>query len=130
MNFNRRNKISPNFNISSMTDVVFLLLIFFMIASTLAQQLNTIDIKLPQGKGKTENRKNISISIAQDNTYYIDSKKVSKVNLENYLLTELAKQKTKIIILRVAKSIPVQEVVYVMNIANKNSIKIVLAVKE
>ena len=47
MKLKGRNQIKPEFNMSSMTDVVFLLLIFFMIASTLAKQLNTIDVKLP-----------------------------------------------------------------------------------
>ena len=56
MKLRGRNEIKPEFNMSSMTDVVFLLLIFFMIASTLAKQLNTIDVKLPQADGKTENR--------------------------------------------------------------------------
>ena len=115
MNFNSRNKISPSFNMSSMTDIVFLLLIFFMIASTLAQQLNTIDIKLPQAKGKTENRKIVAISITQNNHFYVNSKRVSKINLEDYLLTELAQQKVKTVILRAEKSIPIQEVIYVMN---------------
>ena len=54
MNLKGRNKITPEFSMSSMTDIVFLLLIFFMIASTLAKELNTIDIKLP---GKRKNRK-------------------------------------------------------------------------
>ena len=54
MNFKGRNKISPEFNMSSMTDIVFLLLIFFMIASTLAKQLNTINVDLPEAKGKTD----------------------------------------------------------------------------
>ena len=57
MNLKGRNK-SLEFNMSSMTDIVFLLLIFFMIASTLAKNLETIDVKLPQAKGKqkTETR--------------------------------------------------------------------------
>ena len=59
MNLRGRNKISPEFNMSSMTDIVFLLLIFFMIASTLDKQIDTIEVKLPQAKGKTENRKSI-----------------------------------------------------------------------
>ena len=53
MKIKGRNQIKPEFNMSSMTDIVFLLLIFFMIASTLAKQFNTIDVKLPQGEGKT-----------------------------------------------------------------------------
>ena len=63
MDFKTSNKITPNFNMSSMTDVVFLLLIFFMIASTLAKNLNTIDVKLPQAKGKSENRELTLMSI-------------------------------------------------------------------
>ena len=75
MNLRGRNKITPEFNMSSMTDIVFLLLIFFMIASTLTKQLNTIEVKLPQAKGKTENRSSITVSINKDNRFYIDYKK-------------------------------------------------------
>ena len=53
MRLSGRNKIKPEFSMSSMTDIVFLLLIFFMIASTLAKELNTIDVKLPKADGKT-----------------------------------------------------------------------------
>ena len=67
MNLHGRNKITPEFNMSSMTDVVFLLLIFFMIASTLAKQLDTIEVKLPQAKGKTENRQSDSVTNNEDN---------------------------------------------------------------
>ena len=63
MNLKGRNKITPEFSMSSMTDIVFLLLIFFMIASTLAKELNTIDIKLPEAKGKTENRNTVYVTI-------------------------------------------------------------------
>ena len=66
MNLRGRNKITPEFNMSSMTDIVFLLLIFFMIASTLTKQLDTIEVKLPQAKGKTENRSSITVSINKD----------------------------------------------------------------
>ena len=63
MRLSGRNKIKPEFSMSSMTDIVFLLLIFFMIASTLAKELNTIDVKLPKADGKTENRNTISVTI-------------------------------------------------------------------
>jgi biopolymer transport protein ExbD len=74
MNLRGRNKISPEFNMSSMTDIVFLLLIFFMIASTLAKQLDTIEVKLPQAKGKTENRQSIAVTINENNRFFIDGK--------------------------------------------------------
>ncbi len=62
MNIRGRNKITPEFNMSSMTDIVFLLLIFFMLASTLVTT-NAIDILLPKAAGKTENKKAVSVSI-------------------------------------------------------------------
>ena len=130
MDFKTRNKITPNFNMSSMTDVVFLLLIFFMIASTLAKNLNTIDVKLPQAKGKSENRENISVSIDSKNRFYIDGEFVSKKNIKDELITKLSKSNKRVIILRSDNRVPIKEIVYVMDIANKNSIKVVLAVKE
>ena len=130
MDFKTRNKITPNFNMSSMTDVVFLLLIFFMIASTLAKNLNTIDVKLPQAKGKSENRENISVSIDSKNRFYVDGEFVSKKNIKDELITKLSISNKRVIILRSDSKVPIKEIVYVMDIANKNSIKVVLAVKE
>lgn len=130
MDFKTRNKITPNFNMSSMTDVVFLLLIFFMIASTLAKNLNTIDVKLPQAKGKSENRENITVSIDSKNRFYIDGQFVRKKNIKDELITKLSKSNKRVIILRSDSTVPIKEIIYLMDIANKNSIKVVLAVKE
>ena len=77
MNLKGRNKISPEFSMSSMTDIVFLLLIFFMIASTLAKQLDTIDVKLPKAKGKTENRNTYNVTVDNKSHFYLNSKRVS-----------------------------------------------------
>lgn len=128
MNLRGRNKITPEFNMSSMTDVVFLLLIFFMIASTLAKQLDTIEVKLPQAKGKTENRRSIAVTINQSNRFFIDDEQVRKADLKRQLLAALTAQEEKVIVLRAQKSVPIDEVVYVMNIANQNAVKVVLAV--
>ena len=130
MDFKTSNKITPNFNVSSMTDVVFLLLIFFMIASTLAKNLNTIDVKLPQAKGKSENRENISVSIDSKNRFYIDGEFVRKKNIKDELITKLSKSNKRVIILRSDNRVPIKEIVYVMDLANKNSVKVVLAVKD
>ena len=130
MDFKSSNKITPNFNMSSMTDVVFLLLIFFMIASTLAKNLNTIDVKLPQAKGKSENRDNVSVSIDSKNRFYINGEIVSKNNVKDKLITKLSNSNKRVIILRSDNKVPIKEIVYVMDIANKNSVKVVLAVKD
>lgn len=128
MKLSGRNKIKPEFNMSSMTDVVFLLLIFFMIASTLAKQLNTIEVKLPQAEGKSENRNTVAVTIRTSNRFYIDKQAVSKRNLENRLIGQMKSLSSPSVILRADKKVPLDDVVYVMNIANRNGIKIVLAV--
>ena len=128
MNLRGRNKITPEFNMSSMTDVVFLLLIFFMIASTLAKQLDTIEVKLPQAKGKTENRQSVAVTINENNRFFIDGKRTAKEAIKKELLAILSAQDEKVIVLRAQKSVAIDEVVYVMNIANENAIKVVLAV--
>ncbi|MDA7729247.1 biopolymer transporter ExbD [Flavobacteriaceae bacterium] len=128
MNLKGRNKISPEFNMSSMTDIVFLLLIFFMIASTLAKNLDTIEIKLPEAKGKTENRNTVSVTINNRSQFFIDSKQVSKRRIERELLSKLKSSSSPSIVLRAEKKVAIDQVVYIMNIANQNSIKVVLAV--
>lgn len=128
MNFRGRNKVTPEFNMSSMTDIVFLLLIFFMIASTLVTT-NAIDILLPKASGKTENKRSVAVSIKKDLTYYIDQKRVGESVLENELLAKLSGQDKPTIVLRAEKSVPVENVVKVMDIANRNKFKVILAVK-
>ncbi|MBV7270256.1 ExbD/TolR family protein [Winogradskyella luteola] len=128
MNIRGRNKVTPEFNMASMTDIVFLLLIFFMIASTLVTT-NAIDIILPKASGKTENKKSTAVSIKKDLTYYIDQKRVGESVLESQLISILSKQETPTIVLRAEKSVPVENVVKVMDIANRNKFKVILAVK-
>jgi biopolymer transport protein ExbD len=128
MNIRGRNKVTPEFNMASMTDIVFLLLIFFMIASTLVTT-NAIDIILPKASGKTENKKSTAVSIKKDLTYYIDQKRVGESVLESQLISILSKQESPTIVLRAEKSVPVENVVKVMDIANRNKFKVILAVK-
>ena len=110
-----------------MTDIVFLLLIFFMIASTLVTT-NAIDILLPKASGKTENKKSVAVSIQKDLSFYIDLSKVEVQNLEAELLQLLQKETAPTLVLRAEKSVPVDYVVKVMDIANRNKFKIILAV--
>ena len=128
MNLRGRNKISPEFNLSSMTDVVFLLLIFFMIASTLAKQLNTIKVKLPEAEGKSENRNAVAVTITNSKKFFIDSNITPKSNLEDKIISTFSSTNSLSLILRAEEKVPIDEVIFVMNIANKNGIKVVLAV--
>lgn len=128
MRIRGRNKVTPEFNMSSMTDIVFLLLIFFMLASTLVTT-NAIDIVLPKASGKTENKQSVAVSIKKDLTYYIDQKRVGESVLEIQLKDMLASQEEPTIVLRAEKSVPIENVVKVMDIANRNKFKVILAVK-
>lgn len=128
MKIRGRNKVTPEFNMSSMTDIVFLLLIFFMIASTLVTT-NAIDIILPKASGKTENKKSVAVSINESLTFFIDQKVVGESMLEIELITALSNQEEPTIVLRAEKTVAVEHVVKVMDIANRNKFKVILAVQ-
>ena len=128
MDIRGRNKINPNFNMSSMTDIVFLLLIFFMITSTLVTT-SALDILLPKASGKTENRQSTAVSITKNLTYFIDSKKVNENSLEQSLLALLAGKENPTIVLRAEEGVPIEKAVKVMDIANRNRFKVILAVR-
>ena len=122
-----KNKVSTEFNMSSMTDIVFLLLIFFMLTSTMVTT-NALDLVLPKGKGKTDSNKSISVSIDKELVFFIDKDKIDETQLESQLLSMLEGQENKAIVLRAEKSVPHEKVVYVMDIAYRNQIKMVVAV--
>jgi biopolymer transport protein ExbD len=128
MNLRGRNKINPTFNMSSMTDIVFLLLIFFMLTSTLVT-VSAIDVLLPKAGGKTENSSSIAVSITSKSLFYIDKTMVSATNLESEILKKIGTDKQKTIIIRGDKEVPYRNIMKVIDIANRNKLKMILAVK-
>lgn len=126
MKIRGRNKVSPEFSMSSMTDIVFLLLVFFMIT---ANSPNALDLLLPKAKGKSTNTQNVSVSINKDLSYFIDKKPIDVANLEQELRTALQGVDNPTIILRVEESVPIEKAVTVMDIANQNQYKVILAVR-
>ena len=128
MKLRGRNKVSAEFSMSSMTDIVFLLLIFFMLTSP-AITPEALDLILPKAKGKTTNVQNISVSITKDLQIYINNERVSSSSLEQKLKENLAGVEDPTIILRAEEGVPIEKAVNVMDIANRNRYKIVLAVK-
>lgn len=128
MNLRGRNKVSAEFNMSSMTDIVFLLLIFFMLTSTMVTT-NALDLVLPKAKGKTDSNKNIAVSINKKLEFFIDKEQVPENDLESKLMSLFSVDKTKAIILRAEEGVPIEKAVNVLDIANRNQIKVVLAVR-
>ncbi len=128
MNIRGRNKVNAEFNMSSMTDIVFLLLIFFMIAVTTMTNTNALDLVLPNSSGQSDQVETVSVSIDEDFNFYMDKQKLPIEELEMALKQKLAGQKEPNIVLHVAKDVPIENAVKVMDIAYRNQYKIVLAV--
>ncbi|MFD0994113.1 ExbD/TolR family protein [Tenacibaculum geojense] len=128
MNLRGRNKVDPNFNMSSMTDIVFLLLIFFMLTSTLVT-VSAIDVLLPKAGGKTENSTSVAVTIKENSSFYIDKTKVSTQSLEQEILAKVGVDKQKTVVIRGDQNVAYKEVMKVIDIANRNKLKMILAVK-
>ena len=126
MKIKSRNKVSPEFSMSSMTDIVFLLLVFFMIT---ANSPNALDLLLPKAKGKSTNTQNVSVSIDNNLNFFVDKKQINAENLESELKTALNGVENPTIILRVEESVPIENAVTVMDVANQNQYKVILAVR-
>ena len=126
MSLRSRNKISANFSMSSMTDIVFLLLIFFMLTSTLVSP-NALKLLLPNSKARTLEKQTLSVSITPEIDYYIGDKQVAIENLEQELKLELAGQEEPAIVLHADKTVDIEYAVKVMDIAYRNKYKVVLA---
>ena len=129
----RRAKISPNFSMASMTDVIFLLLIFFMITSTVVSP-NAIKVLLPQGKQQTSAKPLTRVIIDKDLNYYAafgnDKEQALALDeLTPFLQSCAAKEPEKYVALEADESVPYREIVKVLNIANENHFKMVLATR-
>ncbi|HPF51903.1 MAG TPA: biopolymer transporter ExbD [Draconibacterium sp.] len=131
MALKKRNKINAAFSMSSMTDIVFLLLIFFMVTSTLIAP-NALKLLLPQSNNQTAAKPITTISITKDLKYYINDngalKRVSFNEIEPFLKNRYGVGNDDIYIsLHADKSVPWEEVVKIMNICRKNKYKMIAA---
>ncbi|PCI94304.1 MAG: biopolymer transporter ExbD [Flavobacteriales bacterium] len=121
-----KNRVSTNFNMSSMTDIVFLLLIFFIIASTLISP-NSLDVELPKASHVAPRPQTVSVSITADLKYHVNENEVNEQEIESQLLALVEGEENPGIILKADKSVPIENVVVIMDIANRNKLKLVLA---
>ena len=112
-----RNKIGVNFNTSSMSDLVFLLLIFFMMTSTLVAP-NAIKLLLPSSSSKTMAKQTVTVYINDLFQYYVDETPVTDEDLTSVINSRIDGQADATIVLRSDKSVPVQYVVNVIDAVN------------
>jgi biopolymer transport protein ExbD len=123
-----RNKVKPEFSMSSMTDIVFLLLIFFMLTSNFVVS-NGITLNLPSAKGQVVSDKTVTVSITKDLKYYINDKPVGLSALDARLRKELADMATPTVILNADQAVTLEELVKVMSIIKEMNAKMVLATR-
>ena len=127
MKLRQRRRASAEVHTSAMNDIMFFLLLFFLIASTVANP-NVIKLMLPKSSsGKSISKKTIVVSITQDLKYYVDKKEIPVANLSSTLegYKKMAEELT--IVLYVEKTVAIQDVVQVMDTAQKLNMKLVLA---
>lgn len=106
-------------NTSSMSDLVFLLLIFFMITSTLVSP-NAIKLLLPQSESRTMAKQNVTVYINEELNYFIGEQPVDEVSLSDEIAAALQQEPADAtIVLRADKTVPVQNIVVVIDAVNK-----------
>ena len=113
-----RNKLGVSFNSSSMSDLVFLLLIFFMLTSTLVAP-NAIKLLLPQSNSKTMARQTVTVYINEAQEYYVGENRVEINELAARIGDEINGQSEATVVLRAHQNVPVQDVVTVIDAVNE-----------
>lgn len=129
-----RNKRDTNFSMASMSDLVFLLLIFFMLTSTLVAP-NAIKLLLPSSSSKTMSKQSVTVYVNNARNIYVEERRVDPSNLENVLFSQIRNETEASVVLRSDKTVPVQDIVVVIDAVNeinrKNNTKhkVILATK-
>lgn len=129
MNFKGHNKIDAGFSLSSMTDLVFLLLVFFVIVSTMVSPY-ALPVELPKGATKPVKEKQayVVLRIEENGACTVNGAAVPDTQLESTLKSEMAKRAaTEAIVFRPANGLPTGRMVDVLDMAKRNQWKIVLA---
>ena len=131
--FKRRTKVSPAFNMASMTDIIFLLLIFFMITSTMVSP-NAIKVLLPQGKKQTTVKATARVVIDKDLNLYAaagneQEEPVTLEELSQVLNAQMNYSTELFVSLYADEAVPYRNIVEILSIANENHFKMVLATR-
>ena len=113
-----RNKVEPSFNSSSMSDLVFLLLIFFMLTSTLVAP-NAIKLLLPSSSSKTMTKQTVTVYINEEYSYFVEETPADETTLSELINARLGTDAEGTIVLRSDKTVPVQYVVNVIDAVNE-----------
>jgi biopolymer transport protein ExbD len=126
MAIKRRTKVTATYNMSSLTDIVFLLLIFFMLTSSFVTP-NALDLLLPQSSSSSVSKQTVTVSITKDLEYYVGKNQVEFKNLQKQIAKRISQKKGETVVLAADKTVPVSEIVKVLNIGNEIEARVILA---
>jgi biopolymer transport protein ExbD len=127
MNIKRNKRFKPEVSTSSLNDIMFFLLLFFLIVSTIANP-NVIKLLLPASNAAQNiNKQQITISVTENKEYFIDQTKVSLRDIESILKAKIAGVEEPTVVLRFAYSLSVQDLVDVLEVGTRLKVKMVLA---
>ncbi|HEY8511960.1 MAG TPA: biopolymer transporter ExbD [Cyclobacteriaceae bacterium] len=127
MNLRSNNKIEASFSMASMTDLIFLLLIFFMLTSSFVTP-SGLPVNLPSSKSSTIEVQKVSVTVTRDLNYYVNDKRVTRGTLEGELKSRLGGAGGSVV-LHIDKEVPSEHLVYVAGIATSLEAKVVVATK-
>lgn len=127
MELKRRNRVNAEFSMASMTDIIFLLLIFFMITSSAISQ-SAIDVKLPSANAVSPTVQDpATVTIKEDGKYFVNDQEIAKEQLENYLVNELKGHEKPGFTIRADQNTKHKDVVFVMEIAETHRYNLAIA---
>ena len=128
MALKKRNKVSAEFSMSSLTDIIFLLLIFFMLTSTLVSP-NALRLTLPSSSSKTVAPQSYNISIKNNGSYYLNGKEMSLGNIERQLRVDFTKssEKKPTIVISADKTSQLNFTIQAMDLANRLGAQAIIA---
>jgi biopolymer transport protein ExbD len=127
MNLQARNKVDAAFSMASMTDLIFLLLIFFMLTSSFVTP-SGLPVNLPTSLASTIEVQKVSVTVTKDLQFFVNDKRVTKSTLEGELKSKLAGPKG-VVVLHIDESVPTREMVFVAGIATKLEARVSIATK-
>ncbi len=130
MNLRQKNKAGAEIFTSAMNDIMFFLMLFFIIVSTLLNP-NVIKLSLPSAKNtQSLHKKEILLSVNKDLQYFVNNQQVPFEQLQSVLSVEASKDKEAFVVLRCDKTLAVQQLVNVLEIGNKLNVKMILATQK
>ena len=127
MNLRKRKRPAAEVHTSAMNDIMFFLMLFFLIASTVTNP-NIIKLLLPKSdSGQSVSKKTVSLAITKDLEYFLDKQLIRLEDIQPRLTAYKQQAPELTIILSVDRTVAIQDVVQIMDISNKMGIKLVLA---